>query len=246
MSIFKRLMTAVTNPFRLLVVRAQRLFNVNVLTAKLIPTLTKKVKSLITLRPQSPKDYFSVGRYWVYKKLLLTLVLVACAGVFIYFTMFASPLPATPAQPEQVLTTVTFDYDDMELASYSGTANIRAADGTVVYVGDVEAGVCTGTGTLRDRMGRLVYEGGFENNQYSGQGVQYWPSGNKRYEGGFAENRYSGEGILYAQDGQTVLYAGAFKNGLRDGMGKAYNEAGTLVYEGEFAEDAYHGSGTEY
>ena len=102
MSIFKRLMTAVTNPFRLLVVRAQRLFNVNVLTAKLIPTLTKKVKSLITLRPQSPKDYFSVGRYWVYKKLLLTLVLVACAGVFIYFTMFASPLPATPAQPEQV------------------------------------------------------------------------------------------------------------------------------------------------
>ena len=94
---------------RLLVVRTPRLFNVKVLTAKLIPTLTKKVKSLITLRPQSPKDYFSVGRYWVYKKLLLTLVLVACAGVFIYFTMFASPLPATPAQPEQVLTTVTFE-----------------------------------------------------------------------------------------------------------------------------------------
>ena len=31
---------------------------------------------LITLKPQSQKDYFSVGRYWVYKKLMLTVVFV--------------------------------------------------------------------------------------------------------------------------------------------------------------------------
>lgn len=230
----------------MLIVRVQRLFNVNILTAKLIPPLTKKVKALVTLKPQSPKDYFSVGRYWVYKKLFLTLILALCAGVFLYFSMFAPKVATQPTQPEQVMTSVTFDYDDMDLAGYTGMANIRAADGTVVYVGDVVSGVCTGNGTLKDRKGRLVYEGGFENNQYSGQGVQYWPSGNRRYEGGFANNQYNGEGILYGEDGRTVLYAGSFKNGLRDGTGKAYSESGVLLYEGDFAEDLYHGSGTQY
>lgn len=245
-SIFKRVVTAVTNPFRMLVVRIQRMFNVNILTAKLIPPLTKKVKSLVTLKPQSPRDYFSVGRYWVYKKLFLFLILLLCAAVFLYFSMFAPKVTPQPTQPEQVKTTVTFDFDDMALADYTGVANIRAADGSVVYVGDVVAGVCTGNGTLRDRKGRLVYEGGFENNQYSGQGVRYRPSGNILYEGGFEKNQYSGEGVLYAEDGRTVLYAGGFKAGLREGTGKAYNESGTLLYEGEFAEDLYHGSGTEY
>lgn len=245
-SVLKRVVTAVTNPFRMLVVRAQRLFNVNILTAKLIPPLTKKVKSLVTLKPQSPADYFSIGRYWVYKKLFLTLVLALCAGVFLYFSMFAEKLPAQTASTQTVVTTVTFDYDDLDLAQYTGVANIRAADGTVVYTGDVAAGVCTGNGTLRDRKGRLVYEGGFENNQYSGQGVQYWPSGNRRYEGEFKNNRYSGEGVLYAEDGETILYTGGFENGRKSGTGKAYSETGTLLYEGAFAEDRYHGEGTQY
>ncbi len=245
-SVLKRIVTAVTNPFRMLIVRIQRLFNVNILTAKLIPGLTKKVKSLITLRPQSPKDYFSIGRYWVYKKLFLTLILMLCAGVFLYFSLFAEKVSVQPVQSETVTTTVTFDFDDLDLAEYTGVANIRAADGTVVYVGDVVAGVCTGNGTLWDRKGRLVYEGGFENNQYNGQGVRYWPSGNRQYEGEFSENKYNGEGVLYAEDGQTVLYEGSFKNGLRDGTGKAYSETGVLLYEGSFASDQYHGEGTEY
>ena len=76
LSVFKRLITAVTSPFRMMIVRFQRLFNINILTAKLIPLLTKKVRALITLKPQSQKDYFSVGRYWVYKKLMLTVVFV--------------------------------------------------------------------------------------------------------------------------------------------------------------------------
>ena len=82
-SIFKRVVTAVTNPFRMLVVRIQRMFNVNILTAKLIPPLTKKVKSLVTLKPQSPRDYFSVGRYWVYKKLFLFLILLLLSLIHI-------------------------------------------------------------------------------------------------------------------------------------------------------------------
>ena len=117
--------------------------------------------------------------------------------------MFAPKVATRPTQPEQVMTSVTFDYDDMDLAEYTGVANIRAADGTVVYVGDVVAGVCTGNGTLKDRKGRLVYEGGFENNQYNGQGIQYWPSGNRRYEGEF-ENQASTSGRRHSLWGRMA------------------------------------------
>ena len=128
-SIFKRVSTALTSPFRMFLVRFQRLFNINIITAKLISPLTKKVKELITLRPQSRSDYYVVGRFWVYKKLLLTVILVLCAAVLIYFTMFAPDLPTVPAQAAAVQTNVTFDYDDMDLREFTGVANIKAADG---------------------------------------------------------------------------------------------------------------------
>ena len=167
LSAFRRIVTAVTNPFRMLIVRIQRMFNINVITAKLVRPLTKKVKALITLRPQTREDYFVIGRWWIYKKLFLTLLLALCAGVFIYFTMFAPKLPAAMATAASVETDVYFNYDDMKLREFTGVANIRAADGSVVYTGDVDKGVCTGNGTLRDRKGRLEYRGGFEPVSYT-------------------------------------------------------------------------------
>jgi antitoxin component YwqK of YwqJK toxin-antitoxin module len=244
-SAFKRILTAVTSPFRMMLVKFMRLFNINILTAKLIAPLTKQVKSLITLRPQSPKDYVSIGPFWVYKKLFATLVLVACAGVFLYFTMIASKVPTVPAQQTAVETAVSYDYDDLNLSGYTGVANIRAADGKVVYTGDIKDGVCTGTGKLWDRKGRLVYEGDFVANQYSGKGVRYYPGGAKEYEGEFADNQYSGAGTLYAESG-AVLYTGSFAAGLYDGDGKLYAEDGTLLYEGAFSAGQYHGTGTSY
>lgn len=245
LSVFRRIMTAVTSPFRMVLVRLQRMLNINVITAKLVGPLTKQVKKLITLKPQSREDYYVIGRYWVYKKLFLTLVLVLCAGVFLYFTMFASKLPTTAPAVAAVKTDVTYKYNDMSLRSFTGVANIRAADGKVVYTGDIAAGVCTGSGVLRDRGGKLVYEGGFLENRYSGKGVSYYPSGNKKYEGEFADNRYEGQGTLYADD-KTVLYTGGFVNGLFDGEGMRYTDSGVLQYEGAFSEGVYHGEGISY
>jgi hypothetical protein len=82
-SAFKRLTTAMTAPFQALWVKIQRMFNVNVITAKLIAPLTKKIKSLIVLRPDSWKDYYKFGRIYVYKKLFLLLIVCLCAVVFI-------------------------------------------------------------------------------------------------------------------------------------------------------------------
>ncbi|GKH50557.1 hypothetical protein CE91St46_16680 [Eubacteriales bacterium] len=244
-SALKRLTTAVTSPFRMIIVRIQRMFNFNVITAKLITPLTRQVKSLITLRPQSRDDYYVIGRWWVYKKLFMTLVLVICAGILIYFTMFAPKLPSAPSQARAVATDVTFDYDDMKLRAFSGIANIRASDGKVVYTGEIASGVAKGNGTLWGRDGKLLYEGGFDQNKYSGEGISYYPSGRKKYEGSFAANLYQGEGNLYAPDG-TLLYTGQFANGLYSGKGKSYSEDGVLLYEGSFAEGKYHGEGIRY
>lgn len=245
LSVFRRAATAITNPFRVVLLQLQRLFNVNILTAKLVAPFTKKVKSLITLKPQSKADYYVIGRHWVYKKLFLTVLLVICAAVFLYFNLFAPKLPAQPAQAEAVKTDVSYAYNDMKVREYTGTANITAADGQIIYTGDIKNGVCEGTGVLKDRQGRLLYEGEFKQNKYEGTGVLYYPSGNKKYEGSFAENVYQGDGTYYADDG-TVLYAGAFQNGKYEGEGKAYSEKGVLLYEGEFSDGAYHGTGTSY
>lgn len=245
LSAFKRLTTAITGPFRMMIVRVQRMFNVNIITAKLIAPLTKKVKSLITLRPQSRADYYSIGRYWVYKKLFLTLILALCAGVFLYFIMFAPKLPAQPAQPVAVRTSVTFAYDDMKLSDFTGVANIQAADGRTVFTGEIDSGVCSGSGVLYTRDGKLLYEGEFDRNQYNGKGVQYYADGAVRYEGEFADNLYSGAGKLYDGRG-ALIYDGTFRAGLYDGEGKLYGESGLLLYEGAFVKGEYHGAGVSY
>ena len=245
MSAFRRIVTAVTNPFRMLLVRVQRMFNINVITAKLVRPLTKKVKELITLRPQSREDYYVIGKWWVYKKVFLTLLLAACAGVFIYFSMFAPKLPAA-ATAASVETTVYYDYSDMDLRDFTGVANIRAGDGQVVYTGVIDKGACTGTGTLWDRKGRLEYRGGFEQNQFAGRGTYYYPDGKKKYEGEWAQNLYQGAGILYAEDGETPIYSGSFANGLYEGQGTAWTPSGVLLYEGNFSAGKYHGQGVSY
>ena len=93
-SALRRVMTAVSNPFRMLVVRGQRLFNINIITSKLVRPLTKKVREFVTLRPQSRKDYMVIGRWWVYKKLFLTALLALCAGGVL---LLLAPLPVWAA-----------------------------------------------------------------------------------------------------------------------------------------------------
>lgn len=245
LSSFRRLTTALTTPFRLFVVKIIRMFNINVLSSKLVAPLTKKVKQLISLKPQSKKDYFTFGRYFIYKKLFVALIIVVCAGIFLYFQMFAPKLPAKTMGTESVETTVSYNYDDMSIRDFTGVANIRASDGTIVYTGDIDKGVCSGSGKLWEINGKLVYEGSFAHNKYNGKGISYFPSGNKHYEGEYADNLYSGSGSIYADDG-TLIYSGEFKEGVYSGSGMLYSESATLAYEGNFSGGKYHGTGKSY
>ncbi|MDL2232096.1 hypothetical protein LJC63_00760 [Ruminococcaceae bacterium OttesenSCG-928-L11] len=243
-SILRRIITAVSSPFRMLIVRIQKLFNVNIISAKLIKPLTGNVKKIITLRPSSREDYVSIGRFWVYRKLFYFLILAVCAAVFIYFAAFATKPEATPVSMTDVQTTITYDYDDIQVREFSGIANIRAENGVIVYTGELSSGVCKGLGALYNKERTLLYEGEFANNKYNGEGTRYEPSGKVLYQGGFSDNLYHGQGKLH-KDGKLV-YDGTFKNGKFDGEGRYYGENGLLQYSGQFSEDRYHGEGTRY
>lgn len=241
---FIRLRTAVMNPFQRVVRRIQQLFNANIITSKLVAPINAKVRKILSGEAKSPEDYFTVGRFWISRMLVYFLILAGCAAVFIYFNWIASPVSDTTAT-ENVTTTVYYDYDDVDLGEYTGKANIRAANGNVVYTGDISAGVCTGNGTLWTQDGTLVYEGVFENNNFNGNGTLYYPGEAPQYTGEFKENQFSGSGVLYFAD-KVVEYEGNFENGSYQGEGVLYNEDGTMIYEGEFQSGTFHGQGTSY
>lgn len=241
---FIRLKTAVTSPFRRLTRRVGQMFNVNLITAKLIAPITRKVRSIMNAEAKSPEDYYTVGRFWISKALVFVVILAACAAVFLYFGWFAPDIEDTTVS-ENLITSVYYDYDDMSLGEYSGKANIRAANGEVVYTGDISAGVCTGNGTLWNQDGTLIYEGAFANNKFEGTGTLYYPGGKAQYTGDFSDNNFSGSGVMYYTDG-TVQYEGDFENGEFSGEGVLYNEDGVMIYEGGFQNGRYHGSGVSY
>lgn len=241
---FTRLRTAVMNPFRRVVRRIQQIFNVNMITAKFAGPINAKVRKILGGEAKSPEDYITIGRFWISRALIYVLILASCAFVFIYFNWIA-PSAADSIRTESRITSIYYDYDDMDLGEYDGKANIRAANGAVVYTGDIVKGVCTGTGTLWNQDGVLVYEGDFVNNCFEGNGTRYYPSGKTLYVGEFSENQYSGKGTLYYPDG-SIQYEGEFENGNFQGKGTSYSEKGNLIYEGEFFSGACHGNGTSY
>lgn len=241
---FTRLRTAVMNPFRRVVRRVQQLYNVNIITAKLAGPINAKVRKILGGEAKSSEDYVTIGRFWVSKALIHILILAACAFVFIYFNWIAPPMEDA-IQSESRITSVYFDYDDMALGEFDGRANIRAANDSVVYTGDIVKGVCTGSGTLWNQDGVLIYRGDFVNNCFEGTGTRYYPNGKILYQGDFSDNQYSGKGALYYSDG-TLWYEGEFENGNFHGNGAEYNEKGLMIYEGEYFSGMHHGVGTVY
>jgi len=244
-SAFSRLTLAVMNPFRVLIRKIQQLFNINIITGKFITPINKKVRSLLTIKPQTKEDYFNFLGLWIYKKLIYLILLIICAGTFIYFLMYAPKIDKKVASVMAIKTSVTFDYDDVKLSSFTGLANIKNINGDIVYIGDISGGVCTGFGKLYSNSGELLYEGDFLQNKYSGKGIGYYQNGEKKYVGEYAENLYNGKGNYYSKEG-SLLYDGEFKDGLYSGLGKEYNENGMLVFEGEYLAGMYHGAGTKY
>ncbi len=221
------------------------MLNVNIWTAKIVKPLTKFVKQTLTLKPKSKDEYYTVGKFLIFKKVFLAVVLIICAGIFLYFTMFADPIETSPTTPSAALTGESFDYDDMAVKDFTGVANIHSSTGEVVYTGEISAGVAEGVGTLLDRDGNKVYEGEFAQNVYEGEGIKFYENGAVQYVGEFAGNLFEGDGSMYYPDG-NIQYSGQFSGGEFNGTGELYNQEGTLLYTGNFLDGDYHAEGISY
>lgn len=244
-AVVSRLKALTLNPSRNFLRNLQMMVNTNVIANKILKPITKKFRELFHIKPKSEDDYYSVGRLLIAKQLVAAAIVVCCIAVFVYFNYIAEPIEQAVTTTTGIISSVYYDYDDMELTEYTGKANIRAANGSVVYTGDIKSGVCEGTGILYNQSGVLVYEGNFSNNSFHGHGKGYAQDGSVRYEGEYVDNVYEGKGTLYYPSGQ-IQYTGEFAGGFYSGSGFLYAETGELIYEGSFQNGLYHGDGVLY
>ena len=193
--------------------------------------LLKKAWAVLTKYPDSWDDYIPIGRWMIYKRLPVLLLLAAllAAGILWHRKPEPDPIPQ-------------FEETEAAFKSYSGPAVITQ-EGLTVYQGQVEKGLRSGLGSeYSGPEGTLIYEGGFLQNQYHGSGKLY-EKGSLLYEGGFQQGFYEGEGTLY-EKGET-LYQGHFSKGIYYGYGVLFAK-GQKIYEGSFFNGLYDGAGTLY
>jgi hypothetical protein len=198
-----------------------------------ITKLRQAFTKLFDIRPKHRKDYYSIGRWLVSKRLAFALVIaLAVLGLFYIFVMSPSAL----LKEGDGVSIRTYRYNAAPLKFYSGTVRILAKSKYVAYIGNVDGGEVTGDGTLYARDGHVVYEGSFDNCMYNGAGRLYYPSGVLEYAGSFTDNLYNGAGSFFRENG-VVEYVGEYTAGARSGTGTLYNSGGNPVFTGSFRQD---------
>jgi len=198
---------------------------------KLTTVVRQFFTQTLSVKPRHKKDYYTISKWMVSKKLVYFIVLavgVLCA----YYLLVINPIVSF----NNVAGVREYYYNALPLRFVDGTAKIKAKSGYVAYEGNVTKGQVTGKGTLYSKSGDTVYIGDFLANKFEGSGKAYYPANVLKYEGSFSNNLYEGEGTLYRQNG-SMEYQGAFSNGKKDGKGILYNTGSNQVYEGLFSQD---------
>ena len=229
-----RIMTVpVTNGYR----KLRRLLNPNGFTTRVMSDVRKGSKELLAGQPQSLKDYFAIGNYYIAKKLVVLAAVLAILLPVLYLR-FLHPIVQTNFLTKSMV------INTAEMVGYNGKVKLLShKGGTVLYHGPLAEGRITGEGKLYDYNGNILYQGSFLMEQYEGMGQLFWPNGTPRYIGEFSANQYNGQGTLYAENG-TILYEGGFAAGQYEGSGRLYDSRGVILYSGDFAGGEYSGEGT--
>lgn len=229
-----RIMTVpVTNGYR----KLRRLLNPNGFTTRVMSDVRKGSKELLAGQPQSLKDYFAIGNYYIAKKLVVLAAVLMILLPVLYLRFLHPTVQSHFLTKSMVVNTA-------EMMGYNGKVKLLShRGGTILYHGPLVEGRITGEGTLYDYNGNLLYQGSFLMEQYEGMGQLFWPNGKPRYIGEFSANQYNGQGTLYTEKG-TILYEGSFAAGQYEGPGRLYDERGVILYSGDFAGGEFSGEGT--
>ena len=230
--LFSTLLSSLRAKFTSLVTKLRMLTSPAFLQAQVFTRIRQWFVKLFDVRPRDKKDYYSIFRWMVSKRLAFSVVVVLGVLCLWYIT---SMLPAHTAGAGGT-TVRTYKYNAIPLKFYSGSVRILAADGHLAYVGQVEDAQCAGNGILYDRDGNMVYEGEFADSMYNGSGTTYYPDGTVEYTGAFTDNLYNGQGSYYRSTG-ILEYVGEHVMGARSGQGTLYNSAGNPIFTGTFQKN---------
>lgn len=197
--------------------------------ARITSKLRQWFAELFDIKPRNSKDYYTVFRWMVSKRLAfaLTVVIGLCCGYYIYSLMPVSIAKTTPYGIR------TYKYSSPALRFFSGECSILDKNGRLAYTGSVEKAMCRGNGTLFDKDGSRVYVGEFDNNMFNGSGTSYYPDGVVKHSGHYVDNMFEGTGKIYRSNG-TISYNGNFSVGMKSGQGTLYNESGSEIFSGSF------------
>lgn len=207
------------------------------LRAVVLAKIREFFTTLLDVKPRHKRDYYSVFRWLVSKRLAVALVvgLAILSGIYI-----ASMLPLDSLFGSARVR--TYKYRSLPLKFCSGQVNILARDGHLAYTGEVSKGAAEGSGLLYTGKGQLLYEGFFSNSKFDGSGTLYYDGELPRYVGDFHDNVFHGLGSYYRPNG-VLEYSGDYVMGVRSGTGTLFNSTGEPVYTGDFRNDdiVYHG-----
>jgi hypothetical protein len=186
---------------------------------------------LFNVKPKNKKDYYTISRWMVSKKLAFAII-VALGILSVYYILILSPIAPRGNEAGTPALRI-YNHNSIPLRFIKGDVRIRARSGYIAYEGAVENGQVRGQGRLFSSEGALIYEGGFDRNMYNGDGRLYFSSGELNYEGDFTDNLFHGSGKEYRLTG-SLEYDGEFMRGIRHGQGQLYNSSGVRIYDGIF------------
>lgn len=232
MNLFQSFFTALKSKFSSIVSKIRLFFNWNFLKTQVFTRIRNFFVRLLDVRPKHKKDYYSVGRWLVSKRLVFLIVIVIGILSLWYVTANVSSMMNDGGKVAK-----TYYYNNVLLRFAKGNVRIKAKSGYIAYEGDVKDGYVTGNGTLYNKSGGLVYKGAFSENKFQGQGTDYYENGSMRYTGNFENNLYYGTGKFYRTDG-SLEYSGEFEEGMKNGTGELYDNASSMVYTGNFSYDS--------
>ncbi len=186
--------------------------------------------------PQSKKDYYTVGKIMISKKLVVAVFVIVSVLSAVYLLMVVPEKIMGYYSNQDDNKIYTKYYNSRSLKKYSGEARVVSKKSKAKYVGEISEGVANGKGYLYSKLGNVLYNGDFENNQYSGDGTLYYEDGGIKYIGSFRDNNFNGLGALYDEKGR-LFYQGEFVDGQKNGKGALFNNFGTQIFDGTFLND---------
>ena len=236
----RRLSHILMAPVQVVIRKAKRTLSPDSFASKVLTDVRKGVNQKKDKKERVIGDYFSIGRYYVLKRLVFVILLAAIIVPVLYIKLLHPILVSH-------FFTKTMVLNSHEMVGYTGKVELLSReDGELIFKGRMEEGRINGNGKLYTYSGFLLYEGNFEMEAYSGEGELYYENSKTLcYKGSFLLNQYEGRGTLYDREG-NLKYKGDFKNGLYEGNGTLYFPDGQKQYVGTFVKGEMEGQGTLY